>query len=154
MRWPFGPPRLTLKPSKKKQKNKKKQRKKKQEKKKPPKKTAKTPKNSFSVISHIFLFWVVFQSFPFLTPWPRKRAPKKHYKNRGFRAFFLESRCASRNGHCWTKKPKFTNFSYHFFLPIFFSFNNKKPQTLLKPLFYSVLANLKKEIFQKNYLKH
>ena len=32
-----------------------------------------------------------------------------------------------------------------FFLPTFFSFNNKKLKHLLKPLFYSVLANLKRE---------
>ena len=144
MRWPFGPPHLTLKPSNKKhQKNKKKnkqkktkQKNKKKEKKEAKKKTAKTPKNSFSVISQIFpFFWVAFQNFPFLTPWPRKRAPKKHYKNRGFRAFFLESRCASRNGHFWTKKPKIYKFQLSFFLPIFFSFKNKKHKNLLKPLF-------------------
>ena len=28
------------------------------------------------------------QKFPFLTTWPRKRAPKKHYKNRGFSKAF------------------------------------------------------------------
>ena len=40
---------------------------------------------SFSVISENFLlFWVGVQNFLFLTTWPKKRAPKKHYKNRGF----------------------------------------------------------------------
>ena len=34
------------------------------------------------------------------------------------------------------------------FLPTFLSFNNKKLKTLLKPLFYSVLANLKKKILK------
>ena len=111
MRWPFGPPHLTLKPSKKNKKQKKKTNKKKQKKEKkrsPPKKTAKTPKNSFSIISQFFpVFWVAFQNFPFLTSWPRKPEPKKHYKNRGFRAFFLKSSCVSRNGRFWTKNPKF-----------------------------------------------
>ena len=149
MRWPFGPPHLTLKPSKKQEnkKNKKKRSKK--------KKQAKIPKNSFSVISQNFPFFLLaFQNLPFLTPWPKKRAPKKHYKNRGFRHFFLKSRCASRNGHFWNKKPKFINSSYHLFLPIFFSFNNKKPQNCWNPYFYSVLANLKKENFQNLNLKH
>ena len=143
MRWPFGPPHLTLKPSNKKHQKKKKQKnnqtkKQKKEKKKPPtKKTAKTPKNSFSVISQFFpFFWVAFQNFPFLTPWPRKRAPKKHYKNRGFRAFFFGKQLCVTKRPFWDQKTqKFINFSYHFFLPIFFSFKNKKHQNMLKPLF-------------------
>ena len=146
MRWPFGPPHLTLKPSNKKhQQNQKKQTKKKPNKKKTkkkkkketPKKTAKIPKNSFSVISQIFLFfWVAFQNFPFLTSWPRKPEPKKHYKNRGFRAFLFENQlCVTKRPFLDKKKPKFINFSYHFFLPIFFSVNNKKHKNLLKPLF-------------------
>ena len=89
MRWPFGPPHLTLKPSKKtkKQKTKKiknKKTEKKQKKGKKNKKTQKCQKKSFSVISQIFLFLVGVQNFPFLTTWPKKRAPKNHYKNRGF----------------------------------------------------------------------
>ena len=71
MRWPFGPPHLTLKPSNKKhQKNKKKTNKKKpnkkiKKKKRSHKKKAKTPKNSFSVISQIFPFLGGFSKFPF-----------------------------------------------------------------------------------------
>ena len=147
MRWPFGPPHLTLKPSrtktqkhknKKRNKENKRKNKKKQEKKKPQKKQQKYPKISFSVISQMFLFfWVAFQNFPFLTPWPRKRAPKKHYKNRAFRAFFflLESRCASRNGHFWTKKTKIHKFQLSFFFAYFLLFQQQKTQNLLKPLF-------------------
>ena len=48
---------------------------------------------------------------------------------------------------------KFINSSYQLFFALFFSFNNKKHKNLLKPLFYSVLANLKKENFQKFNLK-
>ena len=138
MRWPFGPPHLTLKPSNKKhQKTKKtnkqktKQKNKKKEKKKPKKKTAKTPKNCFSVISQIFPFLGGFSKFPFfdtLAQWPRKRAPNKHYKTRGFRAFFLESRCASRNGHFWTKKPKIYKFQLSFFFAYFLLFQKQKTQ--------------------------
>ena len=64
MRWPFGPPHLTLKPSKKnktqKTKNKKKQNKKKHKRTKTKKekvKNTKIPKKSFSVISQNFLFF-------------------------------------------------------------------------------------------------
>ena len=137
MRWPFGPPHLTLKPSNKKHLKKKPNKKqKKKKKKKPKKKTAKTPKNSFSVISQIFsFFWVAFQNFPFLTPWPKKPEPKKHYKTRGFRAFFLESRCASRNGHFWTKKPKIYKFQLSFVFAYFLLFQKQKHKNLLKPLF-------------------
>ena len=144
MRWPFGPPHLTLKPSQ--QKNQKKQIKKqkqnknkktskeglgpsevalratshdpstlqkkhqqkktKQKKQKKIKKEKKTRKNkkyskmSFSVISENFLlFWVGVQNFPFLTTWPKKRAPKKHYKNRGFSKLFFGKHI------CVTKRP-------------------------------------------------
>ena len=34
------------------------------------------------------------------------------------------------------------------FLPIFFSFNNKRHKNELKPYFYSVLANLQTDNFQ------
>ena len=135
MRWPFGPPHLTLKPSKKNPKNKKtKKTTKKQERKEGKKETAKIPKNSFSIISQIFPFLVGFQNLPFLTSWPKKRASKKHYKNWVSSTFFLKSRCASRNGHFWNKKPKVINFNYHFFGPIFFSFNNKKPKIAETPV--------------------
>ena len=140
MRWPFGPPHLTLKPSKiksKKNKTKQKQNKKtnkeglgpsevalratshdpstlqkKQKtknnktKKKEPTKTKKTRKNqkyskmSFSVISENFLFfWLGVQNIPFFTTWPKKRAHKKHYKNRGFRPPFFGKQL------CVTKRP-------------------------------------------------
>ena len=122
MRWPFGPPHLTLKPSTKtknkkqntkKNKNKKKQptppppppqkkTKKKRRNKEPKKrKTAKIPKKSFSVISHFFPFLVGVHNFLFLTPWPKKHTPKQHYKNRGFSKFFLEKQM------CVTKRPFF-----------------------------------------------
>ena len=137
MRWPFGPPHLTLKPSQKKHKNKKnKQKNKKEKTKKKEKKEAQTtnskkPKNSliaFQLSVKFFLFfWMAFQNFRFFTPWPKKPEHKKQYKNRGFGPFFLKSCCASRNGHFWTKKTKIYKFKLSFFWPIFFSFNNKKP---------------------------
>ena len=123
MRWPFGPPHLTLKPSNKK-KNKTQKNKRKEKAKKEKLKTQKYQKKSFSVISQFFFFLGGgVQKFLFLTTWPRKRAPKKT-QNRGFSKAFLEKQL------CVTKRPlldkKNTNpdFSYHFF-PYFFSFTNR-----------------------------
>ena len=137
MRWPFGPPHLTLKPSNKKhQKNKtkknkqkktKQKNKKKKKKKKPKKKQQKHQKLAFQLSVKFFLFLGGFSKFPFLTPWPKKPEPQKHYKTRGFRAFFLESRCASRNGHFWTKKPKIYKFQLYFFC-LFSSLSKSKTQ--------------------------
>ena len=138
MRWPFGPPHMTLKPSKKTPKNKtnKKTKKEKRRNKKKTRKHKKYSKMSFSVIIENFLlFWVGVQNFPFLTTWPKKRAPKKHYKNRGFRAFFFKADVRHETAIFGPKNPKFINSSYHFFLPVFFSFNNTKHKILLKPLF-------------------
>ena len=101
MRWPFGPPHMTLKPSKKTQKKNNKTPKKKEKKKqKKTRKNKKYSKMSFSVISENFLlFWLGVQNFPFLTTWPKKRAHKKHYKNSGFRAFSFGKQM------CVTKRP-------------------------------------------------
>ena len=138
MRWPFGPPHMTLKPSKKTQKKQNKQKnKKRKKKKKKTRKHKKYSKMSFSVISENFLlFWVGVQNFPFLTTWPKKRAPKKHYKNRGFRAFFLKSRCASRNGHFWTKKSQIHKFQLSIFFACFLLFQQHKTQNFAEtPIF-------------------
>ena len=150
MRWPFGPPHLTLKPSnkklqknkkenkkKKQTKNKKKEKKEKKEKKRSPpkKKQQKHQKIAFQLSVKFFLFWVAFQNFPFLTSWPGKRAPRKHYKNRGFRAFFFGKQLCVTKRPFWTKKPKIYKFQLSFCLPIFFSFNNQKHKNLLKPPF-------------------
>ena len=146
MRWPFGPPHLTLK-----QKNKEKQKpKKNKEKRSPKKKQQEYPKLAFqlSVKFFPFLGWL-FKISLFWHLGPESAHPKNTIKIGVSGHFFSESSCASRNGHFWTKKPKFTNFSYHFFGPIFFSFNNKKTQISWNPYFYSVLANLKKRIFKK-----
>ena len=68
MRWPFGPPHLTLK-KKQKTKNKKK--------KKKTRKTKKYSKMSFSVISQNFLFWGGCPKFPFFDNLAQKaRTPK------------------------------------------------------------------------------
>ena len=135
MRWPFGPPHLTLKPSNKKHQKKKKQKKnkqknqKKKEKKEDQKNNSKnTKKWLFSYQSNFSFFLVAFQNFPFLTSWPRKPEPQKHYKNRGFKCFFLETSCVSRNGRFWTKKTKIYKFQLSFFLAYFLLFQKQKTQ--------------------------
>ena len=98
MRWPFGPPHMTLKPSK--ENTTKKQQNQKKKKKTKTRKNKKYSKMSFSVISENFLlFWLGVQNFPFFTTWPKERAHKKHYKNSAFRAFFFEKQL------CVTKRP-------------------------------------------------
>ena len=64
------------------------------------KKNKKYQKMSFSVISQKFIVfcWVSKKSL-FLTTWPRKRAPPKHYKNRGFSTPILGKQ------FCVTKRP-------------------------------------------------
>ena len=83
MRWPFEPPDLTLKPFKKtkkskKTKNNKKTNKKNKKKKKEVKKHINTKKRAFQLSVKIFFFLGGgVQKLPFLTTWPRKRAPPK-----------------------------------------------------------------------------
>ena len=112
MRWPFGPPHLTFKPSKKNTKKKKtkqtKKTNKKQENPPPPpkKKQQKYQKIGFQLsVKFSPFFLVVFQKKN-LTPWPKKRAPKKHYKNRGFRLFVFGKRnmgCRSDTLAVWSE---------------------------------------------------
>ena len=72
MRWPFGPPHLTLKPSKKNTKTKKnKKQKTKKKKKKPKKKQQKYQKIAFQLSVKFFLFLGGFSKFPFLHLGPK-----------------------------------------------------------------------------------
>ena len=144
MRWPFGPPHLTLKPSKKNkaQKNKKKQNKKNtkktqknQNKERKSKKHKNTKKRAFQLSVKIFFFFDrVSKNCLFLTPWPRKRAPKNTIKIGVSAYFFWKEVMRHETAIFGQKKPKFINSSYHFFLA-FFSFKNKKHKNLLKPRF-------------------
>ena len=129
MRWPFGPLHLTLKPSPKKT-NKKPTKSKKQEK----LKKHKYQTMSFSVISQFFLL-VGVQTFPFLRTWPKKRSPPQNTIKIGVSA----KHCFEKR-LCVTKRPildKKTNSEIPviIFWAYSFSFNNKKPNILLKPLF-------------------
>ena len=141
MRWPFGPPHLTLKPSKKnkkqrkqtKTKNKKTNQKSKKKKRKS-KKTQKYQKELFRYQSKFSIFCGGVQKLPFLTTWPRKCAPPKHYKNWGFSLFF-EISYASRNGHFWTKKAQIQKVQLSFFLPFLLFQQQKTPKLAETPIF-------------------
>ena len=163
MRWPFGPPHLTLKPSKKnktqkktKKKNKtKKTQKKNQNKERKSKKHKNTKKRAFQLSVKIFFFFDrVSKNCLFLTPWPRKRAPQNTIKIGVSAYFFCKEVMRHETAIFGQKKPKFINSSYHLFSCLFFSFKNKNTKICWNPYFYSVLANLKKENFPKSNLKH
>ena len=97
-------------------------------------KTKKYRKMSFSVISQKFLiFWWVSKSSLFLTTWPRKRAPPKHYKNRGFSTPIFEKQLCITKRPFLDKKNKSRNSNYHFCLFSYLSTtkNTKSAETLI-----------------------
>ena len=69
---------------------------------------------SFSVISQTFLFlFGGVQTFPFLTTWPKERAPPKHYRSRGFNKPIFEKKTDMRHEAAifGQRKPKSRNSS-------------------------------------------
>ena len=133
MRWPFGPPHLTLKPSKKNKKenktknNKKKPKKKNQERK--VKKHKNTKKRAFQLSVKIFFFFDrVSQNCLFLTPWPRKCAPRNTIKIGVSANFFWKKVMRHETAIFGPKKPKFINSSYLFFC-LFLLLQQQKTQT-------------------------
>ena len=141
MRWPFGAPHLTLKPSKKKHKKQKKYKEKK-EKKKPKKgkqrkkKTQKYQKKKelFSYQS-IFSFLVGVRNSLFGNLAKKSTHPKNTIQIGVSATHFLENSFESRNGHFWTKTTKSRNSSYHFSFAFFFPFNNKNTKMSWNPYF-------------------
>ena len=109
MRWPFGPPHLTLKPSKKskkknnnknkKTKKQKKNKQKKQKKKEKVKKHKNTPKIAFQLFSQNFFFGGVSKNCLFWQLGPENAHPQNTIKI-GFQPiFFFEKKL------CVTKRP-------------------------------------------------
>ena len=142
MRWPFGPPHLTLKPSKKTHNYETKNRKEKRKKNK---------KNT-----HTKYQKGVFQlsvNFSFLVAtWPKKRAPKKHYKNRGFREQIFEKQF-------WATKRPFLDKKPNPEIPViilfvFFLLFQQKIQKFAETPMFIVFWQTKKENFQNLNLKH
>ena len=150
MRWPFGPPHLTLKPSKKNQKQKNTKKKKKERK---SKKTQKYQKRAFQLsVKIFFFFWWVSKNCLFHNL--AQKLPQNTIKI-GVSAYFFENKlCVTKRPFLDKKKPKFINFSYHFFLWPFLSLSTTNNAKICWNLYYySVLANLKKENFQILNLK-
>ena len=152
MRWLFRPPHLTLKPSKtKNHKNKRNKKKKKQAKKQ--EKTQNTKKRAFQLSMKFFVFWWV-SNISFLTTWPRKRAPPKHYKNwggGGSANFFLKKQMRHETAIFGPKK-QIHKFQLSFFCLFLLFWTTKTQQIAETPNFYSVLANIEKR-FQTLNLK-
>ena len=112
-----------------------------------------TKKELFSYQS-FFSFLVGVQNILFLTPWPKNRAPQKHYKNRGFSKGSFGKKTVMRHGTAiFGQKNQIQKFQLSFVFAFFFSFNNKKHNNLLKPLFLQCFSRPKKENFQKMNLK-
>ena len=170
MRWPFGPPHLTLKPSKIKTKNKKKQKKEglgsgevarrkqkqikkknKQKKKenKGQKKNYKNTKKELFNDQSIFSFSLVgVQNCPFWQLLPKGAHPKNTIKIGVSATHFVENNSESRNGHFWTKKPN-PKIPVIIFFASFFSYTTTKNTKISwNPYFISVLADPKKIIFK------
>ena len=145
MRWPFGPPHLTLKPSNKKtqkkknqkKKNKQKNQKKKEKKDDQKKQQQKHQKMAFQLSVKFFLFFGGFSKFPFFDILAQESLnPQNTIKIGVSSDFFLETSCVSRNGRFWTKKTKIYKFQLSFFFGLFSSLSKtKKHKNLLKPLF-------------------
>ena len=104
---------------------------------------------SFSVISQNFLFLGGFPKFPFLTTWPTKRAPPKHYKNRGFGKFFFGKTYASRKPFLDQKKPKSRIPVINFRGPLSLSTTKKHKNIAETPVFI-VFQRTSKGEFSKN----
>ena len=128
MRWPFGPPHLTLKPSKKTEKtNQNKKKNKKQ-------KNTKIPKMSFPVISQVFLcFWWVSKISLFWQLGPKSAHPKNTIKIQ--QSIFEEQMCVTKRPFLDKKKPQFRNSSYQFVFASFFLATTKNPKIAETPIF-------------------
>ena len=83
-------------------------------------------KKSFSVISQIFPFFWWVSKISFFDNLAKKRAPQKHYKNRGFSNPFSGNQFWVTKRPFLDKKTQIQKFQLSFFFAFFFSNNNKK----------------------------
>ena len=100
---------------------------KKKRKKKKRKKTHNTHTKEYQkkeLFNQFFLFLVGVR-ISFFDNLPKKRAPKKHHKNRGFSKVFGKQMCVTKRPFLDQKNPK-PEIPIIFFFAFFFSFNNKK----------------------------
>ena len=89
------------------------------------KKHKNTKKELFSYQS-ISSFFVGVQNFPVLTTWPKKRAPKKHNKNRGFRKASFEKEICVTKRQFLDKKTQIQKFQLSLLLGLFLLFQQQK----------------------------
>ena len=107
---------------------------------------------SFSIISQSFSFLVGVQISLFWQLGPKKRTPKKHYKNRGVsNPFFGKQICGTKRPFL-DQKTQNQKFQLSFFFA-FFSFN-KKTQKCSETHILLCLSKPKKENFQNLNLEH
>ena len=153
MRWPFAPPHLTLKPSKK-IKNKK-QKTKIEKKGTNKQKTKNTQKWAFQLSVKIFFFgWVSKTSFFDNLAQKVRPPPPKHYKNRVSANFFWRRHMLHETAIFGPKIPKSRISSYHCFAYFLLSFNNKqKTQKVAETPNFIVFLQPKKSKFSKFKLK-
>ena len=147
MRWPFKPPHMTLKPSKrntKKQQNKKKKTKKREKKQE---ETKNTQKWAFQLSVKIFLFLGGCPKFP------KSAHPKNTIKVWVSANFFWKTHMRHETA-IFGPKSLNSQIPVIIFLACFLLSQQQKTQKCWNPYFYSVLANQKKENFQILYLKH
>ena len=134
MRWPFGPPHMTLKPSKKKHKKKNKPKKNKKRKKKRKNKKKNTQKWAFQLSEKIFfLFGWVSEISLFWQLGPKKPHPKNTIKIGVSGPFFWKADMRHEMAIFGPKKPKFINSSYHFFC-LFLLFQQQKTKNAETPI--------------------
>ena len=136
VRWPFGPPHLTLKPSNKNKQQKKQKKQKNINKKKKGKITRQTKKipqkTSQLSVKIVFFGWGV-QNF-FFDNLPRKRAPPKHDKNRGFSTPIFEKQlCVTKRQ--FLDKSQVQKFQLSCLFGSFLLCQKQKHKNLLKPRF-------------------
>ena len=137
MRWPFGPPHLTLKPSQKNTKRKHKKEKKYQK------------RASQSSVNFFFSFWWVSKISLFWQLGQKSAHPKNTIKIGVSENNFLKSSSESRNRHFWPN-PEIPVIIFF----LFSSLSTKNTEISWNPYFYSVLANPPKEKFENLNLKN
>ena len=128
VRWPFGPPHLTLinPPKKQTRKTQKKKR---------------SLKKHFSVISQIIFWWGSNMSL-FWQLGQKSAHPKNTIKIGVSATHVLKNRCASRNGHLWTPKTQNRKFQLSFL----FFVNNKKHKFAEIPIFIVFLQTWERDV--------
>ena len=108
---------------------------------------------SFSIISQKFLiFWWVSKNSLSWQLGPENAHPQNTIKIGVSAHQFLKNSYASQNGHFWTKN-QIQKFQLSFFLPTFFSFNNKKHKQIAENPIFIVFSKPQKREFSKFKLK-